>query len=190
MNEHAGLGSLLSVLIVVGFTLILHEAERSARVANGPPTIVAQAEPIRTTPPPPADHHAAITAPPPALNDLPPISPPIAQLVRVDPITLKSATSRVVGPLSRSKSSIQTVSARSPTSRPATPPPSASPRPVSTSDAVRSTVTVAQPGERLLDVAIRIYGSAEAVEKLWRANRDRLASRDALLNEGWLLRTP
>ena len=51
-------------------------------------------------------------------------------------------------------------------------------------------ITIIEKGERLVDVAIRIYGSAEATSRIWKANRDRLASIDAPLSEGWLLRTP
>ena len=51
-------------------------------------------------------------------------------------------------------------------------------------------MTVIEKGERLVDVAIRIYGTAEAAGRIWLANRDRLASVDAPVAEGWLLRTP
>ena len=192
MNEHAGLGSLLSVLIVVGFSLILHEAERTLRVAGGPPSVVARVDSIAAESSRPDVHKASIIAPPPVLAEAPLFSSPIAQPVRTDRIALNPASSRANRPLLGPKPSVQAVSERSLAFHPtmAPPPPLASPRPLPTPDVVRSTVTVAEPGERLVDVAIRIYGSAAAVEKLWRANRDRLANRGSPLIDGWLLRTP
>jgi hypothetical protein len=46
------------------------------------------------------------------------------------------------------------------------------------------------PGESLADVAVRIYGTADARELLWQANRDQLAGPDAPLRAGSSLRTP
>ena len=197
MNEHAGLGSLLSVLIVVGFTMILHEAERSAQVTAGPALIVTRAESRQPNPTPPEDRHAAISGPDVDMPEPPPIAPPSAPPTRVDHIPQRSAAS-VTPPLpppiappipTRPQPSIRTVRARS---APATPPtPAVMPAPpVAQPVAARSSVTVAEPGERLIDVATRVYGTSLAVEELWRANRDRLANRDAPLVAGWLLRTP
>jgi nucleoid-associated protein YgaU len=53
-----------------------------------------------------------------------------------------------------------------------------------------SSVTVVQQNETMLDVARRVYGSGDQVETLWRANRDALASVDAPLSSGMVLRTP
>jgi hypothetical protein len=53
-----------------------------------------------------------------------------------------------------------------------------------------SEFTVTQEGESLADVAVRIYGSADAVETLRAANRDRLGPAGADLAPGTLLRTP
>lgn len=46
------------------------------------------------------------------------------------------------------------------------------------------------PGETLAAVASRVYGAADQKERLWRANRDQLASPDASLVAGTILRTP
>ena len=46
------------------------------------------------------------------------------------------------------------------------------------------------PGETLADLAARVYGSADAVEVLWRANRDQLEAPDSPIRPGSLLRTP
>jgi nucleoid-associated protein YgaU len=45
-------------------------------------------------------------------------------------------------------------------------------------------------GETLADVARRVYGSAEKVDVLWKANRDQLSKPEAPLGAGMLLRTP
>jgi nucleoid-associated protein YgaU len=48
----------------------------------------------------------------------------------------------------------------------------------------------AGPDETLADVARRVYGTPEAAEALWMANRDQVASRDAPLRPGVPLRAP
>jgi nucleoid-associated protein YgaU len=45
-------------------------------------------------------------------------------------------------------------------------------------------------GETLEDVAIRVYGSTDQVDLLWRANRDLLPRKNSPLNAGAVLRTP
>ena len=54
----------------------------------------------------------------------------------------------------------------------------------------RSAFTEARDGEALADVALRVYGSADAARTLWMANRDLIETRDAPLRAGMLLRTP
>jgi hypothetical protein len=55
---------------------------------------------------------------------------------------------------------------------------------------VQEGFTVAFEGETLRDVALRVYGSADEGEALWRLNRDLVGRRDAVLGAGTLLRTP
>ena len=50
--------------------------------------------------------------------------------------------------------------------------------------------TTVGAGESLSDVAIRVYGSPESAEMLWRANRDVIEQRNSSLRAGMLLRTP
>ncbi len=54
----------------------------------------------------------------------------------------------------------------------------------------RSAFTVVERGESIGDVAVRIYGSIDALDVLWRANRDLLPTKDAPLSPGTFLRTP
>jgi nucleoid-associated protein YgaU len=46
------------------------------------------------------------------------------------------------------------------------------------------------PGESLPDIAERVYGSREATESLWKANRDQIERVDSPLAIGTLLRAP
>jgi hypothetical protein len=54
----------------------------------------------------------------------------------------------------------------------------------------RSAFTTVKDGETLGDVSIRVYGSLDHAELLWRANRDLLPRRDSALRSGEVLRTP
>jgi hypothetical protein len=54
----------------------------------------------------------------------------------------------------------------------------------------RSAFTTVKDGETLGDVSIRVYGSLDQAELLWRANRDLLPQRDSALRSGAVLRTP
>jgi hypothetical protein len=53
-----------------------------------------------------------------------------------------------------------------------------------------SAFTHARPGESLVDIAVRVYGSPESARKIWMANRDLIDSIDAIPRGGTLLRTP
>jgi len=54
----------------------------------------------------------------------------------------------------------------------------------------RSAFTTVQDGETLDDVTIRVYGSSDQIDLLWRANRDLLPRRNSPLGAGAILRTP
>jgi hypothetical protein len=54
----------------------------------------------------------------------------------------------------------------------------------------RSAFTVAKVDERIEDVALRVYGTIDESDSLWRANRDTLPRKDSPLLPGMLLRTP
>lgn len=53
-----------------------------------------------------------------------------------------------------------------------------------------SAFTVVEANETIQDVAVRVYGSGDLAESLWRANRDALPRRDSPLATGMALRTP
>ncbi len=54
----------------------------------------------------------------------------------------------------------------------------------------RSAFTVVGSNETIADVARRVYGKADAVDALWRANRDVVPQPGAPLSPGMMLRTP
>ena len=58
------------------------------------------------------------------------------------------------------------------------------------SGAHRSAFTTVRDGETLQDVTIRVYGSSDQLDQLWRANRDVLPHKDSPLSAGAVLRTP
>lgn len=54
----------------------------------------------------------------------------------------------------------------------------------------RAPFTVVGSGETMADVARRVYGNADDVESLWRANRDVVSGPGAPLSPGTVLHTP
>ncbi len=188
MNEHAGMGCALSGLIVIVFALIFHEKERPIRVTATDPQVSTQPQT-------------------PTKSIVPPTSPSVPQVkaeaVRGESEVISASNSPSPKPERSDRvevvppaPSVSLVSIK-PESRPSMIAPAATkpvatrvdlspPRPLS----ARSTITIIAKGERLVDVAVRVYGSAEDTVKLWRANRDRLTSVDDPVSEGWMLRTP
>jgi nucleoid-associated protein YgaU len=70
-----------------------------------------------------------------------------------------------------------------PTTQPVTP--RAAPR-----SSPKSAFTTVESGESLAAVALRVYGTEDALRDLWAANRDQLARFDDPLAAGTILRTP
>lgn len=54
----------------------------------------------------------------------------------------------------------------------------------------RSAFTTVKDGETLEDVTVRIYGSSDQLDLLWRANRDLLPRKNSPLSASAVLRTP
>ena len=65
-----------------------------------------------------------------------------------------------------------------------------SPRLIEASPGPPGAFTAARAGERLEDVAQRVYGDKGSTVRLWKANRDRLEREDEPLRTGMLVRTP
>ena len=53
-----------------------------------------------------------------------------------------------------------------------------------------SPLTQVQEGETFADVALRVYGNGADLDAFWKMNRDQLATRDAEVRPGMVLRTP
>ena len=182
MNEHAGPACALSGLIVGIFAILLHDpsltppAPRPVGNQAGPasppverPTANAIAIAIASQAPRPV---AIVPQPQPAVE--PPIVPPKAAV----PLIRRPAEPEPEpAPEPRPAPAVAASPVEIPKRR--TPPPG--PRP---------SFAVVEPGERLADVAARVYGSEDAAEALWKANRDQVARIDSPLDRGTLLRAP
>jgi nucleoid-associated protein YgaU len=182
MNEHAGPACALSGLIVGIFAVLLHD--------NSPPPPVPKA---------PAQDVSVAAASPPGSGSSKPDAPPPIQPTRPRAIAESPAPAEkasialpaVVAPV------IQVAGSEPP--RP--PEPEARPRLADTKAPVkppkqpsppspRPSFAIVEPGESLADVARRVYGSKDATEALWKANRDQVERIDSPLAQGTLLRTP
>jgi hypothetical protein len=200
MDQHLGASITLSFALVVFFAIVLYQPEK-------PPV-----------PSSPADSALGVPqeSPPPQADPIPPVTPgePLPELTsraasapsfplvrevegfpenRIETIATQRpepeerVRTSLGGTRSRAKSVRNTPGADSgpiatrvaPTTRrhvPERPP--------------HDAFTLANEGETLRDVAIRIYGSEVEAEALWRLNRDLIGRKDVPLSAGTLLRTP
>jgi outer membrane biosynthesis protein TonB len=165
MNEHAGSASALSVLIIGIFAILLHDRQ---------PTPTRQQ---------PADNTKAVAKT--SITEA--VEPP--RIVKATPIVEPQRP--VEEPKKRPES---VVKAEVLPTRPSTPPTPPLPSVVTSRPpqvpAKKGPFTIVQSGESLADVAARVYGTTDAAESLWRANRDQVVAIDSSLTKGMLLRTP
>lgn len=178
MNEHAGPACTLSVLIVGIFAVLLHEKDQS-------PTL---AKPRAPEPGVVKEHHREPQSPrgesiSRSLETSPGSSPPSTS-IQLHEAGSKGDPSRTF--LNTASASTTSASSANPTNRPVKLPSKPKPRLIRP----RSPFTVVGPGESLADVATRVYGSPDAKEAIWKANRDQIAQVDSPLVRGTLLRTP
>ncbi len=183
MNEHAGASCALSVLIVGVFAVLLHDRAPSPRSPASQPEATARidveppAAPEAEPAPTPAEPPAVVTpAPPPQLA---PVQAPIVPRKAVAPVQPPAAE-------------IPAIEAPRPVIKPrvAIVPPRPPIAPKRVPRRAASSFTEVEAGETLADVSARVYGTADLVESLWKANRDQLAKLDSPLGRGTLLRTP
>jgi hypothetical protein len=169
MNEHAGPACALSGLIVGIFAVLLHDR-------NPPPPVPKSlARSVSTTPRVEGskpESPASIGPPRPVARTAP---PPSSGLARAPGPVLGPRKSE--GPVPEPERSPDLTSRVDPPTRPSVP-------------TSRPPFAVVEPGESLSDVAARVYGSKDASEALWKANRDQVARVDSPLSGGTLLRTP
>jgi hypothetical protein len=167
MNRNVVASFGLSVFVVLFFAVILYQPESSP-----PPLAATQpVEPVEAHPPSQPAANARATAP-----------------------TVPRDVATTAGP--RAPSAIASRSDVFPRPRKAAPgrngptvPPPPNKRPTIL-DETRGAFTQARAGETLGDVARRVYGSRDGIERLWLANRDLLDRPDGPLHAGTLLRTP
>ena len=172
MNEHAGASCALSVLIVGVFAVLLHPKE-SLPPGHPQPTKPASKQistGLATSTRPVADR--ASTALTTKVIAQPQQTPPITSVSVPGPAAKVVENRSVITPKSKQSVEVAPVKPRAVTAGP------------------KSVVTEVQPGETLADVALRVYGSADRLDELWKANRDQLARADIPLTRGMLLRTP
>lgn len=220
MNRQVTPSMILSVLIVCFFSIVLYERDKPgalARSSRGDPAPAAtSASASQNVHKPAATSAAAFKGPDTskvvdegpqreikglAKTETPPASTadqcaqssPAAGLEKAKPVRVAEApavpaVTATDGPGS-APSEVATRSA-DPVSSPKEMPAShaAGSSPASTGH--RSAFTTVKDGETLEDVTVRIYGSSDQLDLLWRANRDFLPRKNSPLSAGAVLRTP
>jgi hypothetical protein len=175
MNEHAGPACALSGLIVGIFAVLLHDTSPPPAIpkpnAHDVPAASSPSGGGTSKPDAPAAIQQASPTPAEKASVAVPavVAPPIQVAVSQRP--------RPPEPAPRAKPAKAAAPPKAPKKRP--PPPS--PRP---------SFAIVEQGESLADVAARVYGSEDAAEALWKANRDQVERVDSPLARGTLLRTP
>lgn len=220
MNRQVIPSMILSVLIVCFFSIVLYERDKPAALTrpsgSDPAPAVTPASASQNVDKPAAPSAPASKGPdsskvvdegPPreikglAKTETPPASTadqraqssPAAGLEKAEPVRLAEApavpaVTASAGP-GFAPSQVATRSA-DPVNRPKEKPASHAAGSSPASTAHRSAFTTVKDGETLEDVTIRIYGSSDQLDLLWRANRDLLPRRNSPLSAGAVLRTP
>jgi hypothetical protein len=200
MDQHLGASITLSFALVIVFAIVLYQPEKHplpSPPGDGP------ASPHQE-PPPAAEGHMPEVTPGEPLPDLP-VRQPSAPSFPQD-TEIKLPPDRGAVPIAAQGPALdRVVRASVGKTRPGPTidqsPPGPDPEPTARSIAPSTrrqaravpphdAFTLANEGETLKDVAIRVYGSPDEVEALWRLNRDLIGQRDVTLSAGTLLRTP
>ncbi len=206
MNRQIIPSMFLSVLIVCFFSIVLYERDKPgalARPAGGDPAPAAASTAASKGPdssqvgdegaPRETKGLAKTETPPASTADQRAQSSPAAGQEQAEPVRVAEAPAvpamtATNGPGS-TPSQVATRPAE-PVSPPKEQPASHAAGSAPASTAHRSAFTTVQDGETLEDVTIRIYGSSDQLDQLWRANRDLLPRRNSPLSAGAVLRTP
>jgi hypothetical protein len=180
MNEHAGPASALSVLIVGVFAVLLHDRHPSPTPSPIPakPTIASKVSPTESIEPP--KRHQAV----PEVTK--PVGPPLEER---SPAPQKPPNPSVARAEKTLPSVVETSRDR-PSPAPVVPAPERPPAPRPLPTTPKAPFTIVKAGEKLADVATRVYGTSDAAESLWMVNRDQVALIDSPLASGTILRTP
>jgi hypothetical protein len=186
MNEHAGPACALSGLIVGIFAVLLHDRNPPPPVPPSPARGVSSASPRGGAPSSPDTPAAIRPAPPREVA----ASPAPAEGASVARPTVALREIRVENPPTPGSPPPGPPPEAKARPRPSRPEPPVEPPKKPTPPFPRSSFAIVEPGESLADVAARVYGSKEAAEALWKANRDQVERVDSPLARGTLLRTP
>ena len=186
MNEHAGPACALSGLIVGAFAVLLYEKPEIPAAPKPPARSVADASPRRVEAP-------RVDSPPAASRDHPAIPVPTT------PVIAHAEVNAIGGPAPNPLEAGPT-GVREPRSGPSVGPPKATSPGEGRAESAkrhafdpgrpRPPFTVVGPGETLVEVATRVYGSGDSARAIWKANRDQMERIDSELTPGTLLRTP
>jgi nucleoid-associated protein YgaU len=179
MNQNVPASFGLSVLTVAFFAVVLYQRDASptpaAEVGGRGSGVGDRGSGTPAAPANGADAEPAAS----------PVATPVDAPIRLTPAPTSADPLAFRGPVrnnsTRVRDDVAGPLARPVSRRLANPP--APPEP-------RGAFTQARAGETLDDVAVRVYGTADAARSLWLANRDLLDRADAPLRPGTLLRTP
>jgi hypothetical protein len=200
MDQHLGASITLSFALVVFFAIVLYQPEKPPvppSPAEGAPGLPQEPPPSQTGPIPPVTP----AEPLPELTSQAasaPSSPLVQEVEGFPERPIETIATHRPEPETRVRTSPGGTRPRSKSQRKA---PGADSGPIATRVAPttrrevterppHATFTLANEGETLKDVAIRIYGSEVEAEALWRLNRDLIGRSDVSLSAGTLLRTP
>lgn len=216
MNRQVIPSMLLSVFIVCFFSVLLYDQDKPSAAADSPRAeakaepvpaaseSLAASEPASPALPAPEVADAKASASKPAepaetraQADPTPPSPAESTAAAESKAAEPAAATSPVDPATRSPGEPATpVSAPAPAPVPLEsvprrePPKTTIPAASEAPHEPRSAFTTSRDGESLADVAVRVYGTADKTETLWKANRDLLPHRNSPLSGGALLRTP
>ncbi len=220
MNRQIIPSMILSVLIVCFFSIVLYERDKPAAVARasggepapsatpvstsqnadkpaatadaaskgldsskvvdeGPPRATGGFAKTATAPVSTADQSAQ-SSPVPGLEKAEPTR--VAEAPAVQAVTAAASPGSAPAPVATGSAD----PARRPQEKPAGHAAGTAPARI----AHRSAFTTVRDGETLEDVTMRVYGSSDQLDVLWRANRDLLPHRNSPLSAGAVLRTP
>jgi nucleoid-associated protein YgaU len=151
MNQHLGASYTLSVLIVIGFALLMAKSDITV--------------PTRREVAPKSN---------PRVKSIERSTEPVAQVKAAPKQGQGQIEASIVMPASSPVSLARPISHVKP----------------ATALKPRGEFTTVRPGESLVEVARRVYGTEAHVAKLWHANRDQLPDRSTTPRVGMTLRTP
>jgi len=219
MNRQIIPSMILSVLIVCFFAIVLYQRDKPAAVARpsaGEPPPAAKAVSTSQGVDKPAATSAAASngphssqvvdegparatqgrsqteAPPASTGDQSAPSSPVPDPQQAEPVHVAEAPVVPTVPAAVSHGSAPgqvAIGPADPVSRPEAKPASQAAG-SAPSTGHRSAFTTVRDGETLGDVTMRVYGSSDQLDVLWRANRDLLPHRNSPLSAGAVLRTP